>query len=297
MFRLASYALVASLCAASVPAYAQSSASALTEQSMVQAIQGAGYQAQALPGNPPMYQVLAQAPWGGQVTMLVELMKNQQGNYTGYIVSAVLSGPNGTSYFDANRLTSLLKANFDVLPCSFAVRKDGSLILQMDRPFNTINAQYLGYDLQTVLRKANDTRHLWSGQGVAPVTGNTGPVVNPINTGVNANPINTGPVVNPINTGVNVNPINSGAVNLANTVWKGSEQVQGFGALEFRFFANGKAIMIDAQQTVEGTYSVQGNTVRIAFGSCVYTGTLSGNTISGTGQQNGTWNFSVTKVQ
>ena len=53
--------------------------------------------------------------------------------------------------------------------------------------------------------------------------------------------------------------------------------------------------MVDAQQTVEGTFSVQGQTVVIRFGTCVYTGTINGNTIAGQGQQSGTWSFSVVK--
>lgn len=284
MFRLASYSLVAALCAASVPAYAQSNAAPLSEQSMVQAIQGLGYQPTKSPGTgAPAYYFSANAPWGGQVSLVVDIMKNQQGQFTHYIVSAVLSGPNGINSFDAGRLAALLKANFDALPCNFAVRKDGALILQMERNYNTINAQYLGSDIQALLRVAGNTRQLWA-VGAAPLTGNTGPIGNPA-------PVNVSPV--------NVAPVNTGAISLANTVWKGTEQLQGFGALEFRFFADGKAVMVDAQSTVNGTYAIQGNMVAISLpGVATYTGTINGNTFTGQGKDDkGTWGFSVVKVQ
>jgi hypothetical protein len=80
----------------------------------------------------------------------------------------------------------------------------------------------------------------------------------------------------------------------------GSETLAGFGRLEFRFAANGQVTMVDARQTVAGSYTVNGNNVTLTFfnGGCVYTGAISGQTLSGTGRNTAsgtTWNFTVSR--
>ncbi len=110
---------------------------------------------------------------------------------------------------------------------------------------------------------------------------------------VNGNAV---PVVNPVPAPA---PIPAPAVNLAGTTWKGTENLGGFAALTFQFQANGQALMIDAQRTVQGTYVVNGNQVTINLGQyATYTGTLNGNAFTGTGQsaKQAPWNFSTSKV-
>jgi hypothetical protein len=78
----------------------------------------------------------------------------------------------------------------------------------------------------------------------------------------------------------------------------GSEDLRGYGVLEFRFQPNGQVAMIDADGTQMGTYARAGNGVILRFygGTVVYTGTFDGQMLAGTAN-NGkdTCNFSVTR--
>jgi hypothetical protein len=94
-------------------------------------------------------------------------------------------------------------------------------------------------------------------------------------------------------------PIPAPAVNLVGTTWKGNENLGGFGTISFQFLPNGKAIMKDAQRTVEGTYSLNEIQLTINLGQyATYQGALNGNIFSGTGQSatQSPWTFSTTKV-
>jgi hypothetical protein len=83
------------------------------------------------------------------------------------------------------------------------------------------------------------------------------------------------------------------------SIWVGTEDLPGYGRLEFQF-NNGKVTMIDAKSTTEGTFThdTVTHTVVCTFpGSSVYTGTIVGNTLSGTARdEHRTWNFTVTFV-
>ena len=80
------------------------------------------------------------------------------------------------------------------------------------------------------------------------------------------------------------------------TQWAGSENLCNYGPLTFQLYAGGRAVMIDAQATTDGTWQQNGQqfTFRFSGGRVVYTGIKNGNTISGTAQ-NGTswWSWSV----
>jgi hypothetical protein len=79
-------------------------------------------------------------------------------------------------------------------------------------------------------------------------------------------------------------------------VWDGDEDLAGYGALTFHMWRDGKAVMIDARETLEGTWTRDGKTVTLRFreGRIIYTGTINGDTISGTARDNRSrWNFSV----
>jgi hypothetical protein len=91
---------------------------------------------------------------------------------------------------------------------------------------------------------------------------------------------------------------NAPAVQLAGTTWTGRENpgTGNFGTLSFRFAANGQVTMIDAQSTVNGTYTVTGSRVSITLPNVAcYTGTVNGTSFSGEGNCTslGTWNFNV----
>jgi hypothetical protein len=84
---------------------------------------------------------------------------------------------------------------------------------------------------------------------------------------------------------------------LAGTTWVGTETLAGFGKLTFQFAPGGKAVMIDAQSTVNGTYTVNGNQIVINLpGVATYRGAINGTAITGQGTADqGTWNFTVSK--
>jgi opacity protein-like surface antigen len=81
--------------------------------------------------------------------------------------------------------------------------------------------------------------------------------------------------------------------------WKGQEDLGNFGPLTFKFQDGQKVTMIDAHNTIDGSFSQNGASVQIQFGNCVYEGTISGNVLSGTarftsGSDAGvTWNWRV----
>ncbi len=88
-------------------------------------------------------------------------------------------------------------------------------------------------------------------------------------------------------------------LNLVGTTWNGSETLAGFGKLAFRLEGEGKAVMIDANSTVNGTWTHAGNQVTITFENCVYTGTIQGQTLSGNARflaNDKTWTFSVARA-
>jgi hypothetical protein len=94
-------------------------------------------------------------------------------------------------------------------------------------------------------------------------------------------------------------PVAPGVKDIAGTVWKGSENLQGYGALTFEFHAQGKAVMIDTAGRTEGTWTRNGDEVTINFGGCAYRGRISGRTLSGMGENlsgnnaGKTWAFRV----
>lgn len=86
------------------------------------------------------------------------------------------------------------------------------------------------------------------------------------------------------------------------TNWAGTENLAGYGKLSFAMYPGGRAVMTDAKDTVEGTWTKTGNQITLAFfnNSVIYAGTLNGATLSGTASSPGprmearrTWNFSV----
>jgi hypothetical protein len=87
-------------------------------------------------------------------------------------------------------------------------------------------------------------------------------------------------------------------VKLEGQPWIGSETLQGYGRLEFRFLPGNRVQMIDARETVAGSWYQSGNSVSLIFfdGACVYSGTIQGNRISGNALANKTrFSWSVSR--
>jgi len=87
--------------------------------------------------------------------------------------------------------------------------------------------------------------------------------------------------------------------NLAGTTWVGSENLQGYGRLSFQFSPGGRVTMIDTRETTAGSWTQAGQSVTLQFysGNVLYTGTTSGNTMSGTARNvkgKTTWAWSLT---
>jgi hypothetical protein len=76
--------------------------------------------------------------------------------------------------------------------------------------------------------------------------------------------------------------IGTAAKSLPGTTWVGHETLPGFGRLEFQFQRQGKCLMIDAKNTVQGKYTHSGDRVTITFANAVYEGTINGDNMSGT---------------
>jgi hypothetical protein len=87
------------------------------------------------------------------------------------------------------------------------------------------------------------------------------------------------------------------------TRYVGSEDLAGYGKLAFFLYPGSRAVMVDARDSVEGTWQQSGNQYTIAFfnGAVIYHGTLNGTTLSGTASGPGarqrgrhSWNWSTT---
>jgi len=84
--------------------------------------------------------------------------------------------------------------------------------------------------------------------------------------------------------------------------WEGAETLAGYGKLSFAMYPSGRAVMVDAKNTMEGIWRQQDGQYTLSFsnGAIVYTGTLAGGTISGTAtspsprqQKMRQWNWTV----
>ena len=84
--------------------------------------------------------------------------------------------------------------------------------------------------------------------------------------------------------------------------WEGTETLAGYGKLEFAMYPSGRAVMVDAKNTMEGIWRQQDGQYTLSFGngSIVYTGTLADGVISGTAtspsprqQKMRQWNWTV----
>jgi hypothetical protein len=88
--------------------------------------------------------------------------------------------------------------------------------------------------------------------------------------------------------------------NLANTSWSGQEKITGqWTPISFKFQAGGQATMVIPGGTYSGTWNQTGNQVTISLPTInnTFTGTINGNTISGQGKDNvGPWDFTLNKL-
>lgn len=84
--------------------------------------------------------------------------------------------------------------------------------------------------------------------------------------------------------------------------WVGSETLAGYGKLAFSLYSNGRAVMIDAKDSMDGIWQRQNDRITLSFanGAIIYSGTLRGTTIAGTASspsprqnERKTWSWTV----
>jgi hypothetical protein len=71
---------------------------------------------------------------------------------------------------------------------------------------------------------------------------------------------------------------------VAGSKWAGREILNGFGRLAFELETDGKAIMKDAKNTLNGKWTSQDRKVTITFSDCIYDAIVDGPTLYGSGQ-------------
>jgi hypothetical protein len=85
---------------------------------------------------------------------------------------------------------------------------------------------------------------------------------------------------------------------LVGWTFSGSENLNGYGNLTFKFLDDRSVVIYDAKDTVQGRWERGGgNTVYLYFynDQCAYRGTVTGNTLSGTARSpNSVWSWSTT---
>ncbi len=240
-----------------------------TLQSVPQMLQQGGYQITPKTDAIGTYW-LAANPQSGKMAV-IEPKTTQGNNIKGLLMSATVAMLQAPL---TNEQTQAINAK--LMPTHSLTYNAQTRELRVCTNFNEkdSNSQELRQLIETLFGKADLVNQMLGNQGQAAPIPAPVPVPAPAPAPIPA------PVVMP---------------NLVNTTWNGSENLGGYGKLSFQFKANGQAVMIDAKNTIPGTYTVNGNQVTIALpGAAVYQGTVNGNVFSGTGKDNTrTWTFSV----
>jgi hypothetical protein len=202
---------------------------------------------------------------------LVELSpyRNNNGQINGFWLISKLGKPLDPNHLPtAQTLLNVLERNHTIVPYFFSFhRQSNYLCLNYEHPYSTSHQDQIKTLFTNFFNKTRETQTVWT---VAPA-----PAANTAG-----------------NPGGSDKPA---AGNLGGTTWAGTENLQGFGKLSFKFNANGSCSMTDPNSTVQGTWSQNGNQVTITFTHCVYTGTIEGRTLSGNARSNigQTWTFNV----
>lgn len=193
---------------------------------------------------------------------------------------------NPQAQFSGAQLLALMKKSYELpVPLHFSYRSADQRLCLEDPCYQTANMQDAG--LRTIIdrmtKTARETHPLWDSS--------RWPINGPAAAGQPGAPAVPSLPAAPPSPAV--------GQGLVKTTWIGNESLQGYARLEFRFEANGKAIMIDSDGSHDGTYTQQGSQVTLQFynGTVVYTGMLNGNVLSGTAKNGSgaTWNFTVSR--
>ena len=247
-----------------VPTLQSETSGRLTPDRLAQYLKGQGHAVEKKMGTNNVVQLIAAIKKDGW---------NFQVEITYYADHSMfnLSCPLGTVPGSHAQVLELLKLNDKMLPAHFAYREADRKLVLVDPLYGakSTEAEFQKV-LDGFLNRIRQTYPIWSGNQAVAVT----------------------PVPAPTN-----NPTSG----LVNTTWIGTENLQDFGRLEFRFMADGKVLMIDAAGQTMGTFSQQGQTLTLTFGegnkTVTYQGNINGNTFAGNASNvnGGLWAFTVAK--
>jgi hypothetical protein len=230
----------------------------LTLQSLPQMLQQAGFQVQPLSDNAgPYWQIIDPQSGKSAIVEPQQMLGNQIQSIS---IGVTMPLPPG-----GLQAQSFANVKAQMAPCVLSYNLPGNqLVLRLYHNLPDSNPQELRALFQQLVGKMNQANALLAGGGIQQPGFNQG-----------------------------VGQLSSLAIG----TWTGTENLQGFGKITFQLMPNGKAIMVDAQNTVPGSWVANGNQVTINLGKyATYQGTILGNTFSGQGiSATSTWAFNTTK--
>jgi hypothetical protein len=202
--------------------------------------------------------------WGFVVEVVPQrdkMTKQMTGFWLISDLGGVIENPGALS---ATALLRLMDKSHSIAPYFFSYNAATKHIaMNYEYPFNTVDKKRLKEEFKNLFTQIRDTHGLWKINALMPGT-------------------KPNPAVNP--------------PGLAGSSWKGTEEVDGYGDLAFQFQDSGKAIMVDKDGKHPGNWTQNGNQITLQFydGGVTYKGTLSENSLSGTGNNAATsWKFIV----
>ena len=206
-----------------------------------------------------------------------------------WIVTNLAQVPQGKQLSQAQAV-NLLEMNLTIFPCFFAYHKQsGNIAMMLEIPNADPDDKGVLGNLEFVIKHALDTQKHWTVNTDAPVAPMPPPLANN-GTNVPVAPILV-PTVKPM---PNIIPVQPNVITLANTMWVGQENLQGFGKLGFEFQTDTSVIMHDTAGATKGVYRVTGNQVTLTFGGVTYQAAINGTAMNGIATNGKTnWQFSV----
>ena len=227
--------------------------------------------AESMAGQGKKVFIIIDACFAGQLRVNAREQLNKNYPKGGGVIVMVSSMPSQTSAA-MGRFSAFAQAVFEGLSGHADFDGDGFITLREVRRF----AYHRVHDMQAKGEQDGEIDYSLSISENMKVAAASKPKGSTLAKGPNAGKPNPGSVV----------PVGPGGQfgRLANTVWQGKEDLQGFGNLEFRFQSNASVLMIDADGTTPGTWTQNGNQITLQFnnGRTTYTGTIQGNQMTGT---------------
>jgi hypothetical protein len=257
-------------------------ANPVNEQNLADMLKKLGFQVEEhkLQGARPSWKITAQKKdWHYEATLLA---LQHHGKLTGFMLISRLGQPLGRpDSLPSIALVKLLQRNLDIAPYNFAYHeKTGGLCLQRDYSLAALQEKGLDKALEEFFNVIRQTHPDW-GAPALQVAGTGNP---------------DGP--NPPGGTYPVPPVPK-KDGLVGTHWEGEETLTGYGKLQFYFLPRWGAVMVDARDTVPGSWSWTGDKVTLQFlsGKVTYHGkldeknkVLSGKAVTDDGRS---WSFKV----